>query len=156
MKRRSRKRKGLRAANWRKPPPPKATVTRGDASEIRRVIDVLRDTFRHVGFSRPADWERDFLTTAYRYFREWTSTGQAKVTAKNLRIMFEQGHRDLAVALMAASAAPLTLAQLRERSQAFRYAYSKKVKAKDFLSFVDNEGGVNSCARKFGSSPRSL
>ena len=69
--------------------------------------------------------------------------------AKNFQIMFEHGYRDLAIALMTASGAPLTLTQFRVRSRAFRHAYSKKVKAKDFLSFVDGEGGINACARKF-------
>lgn len=113
------------------------------------VIDVLRDTFRHVGLARPADWERDFLKHAYLYFRLWTGNGHAKLMTKNFRMMFEHGHRDLAVALMMASAAPLTLSQLRERSRVFRYAYSKNVKWRGFLSFVDGEGGINACARKY-------
>ena len=155
VKKRRRKRTGLMAAYQPKLKPPKPSVSPGDASEIRMVIDILRDTFRNVGFARPTDWERDFLERTYWYVREWTRTGQAKATTKNLRIMFGLRHRDLAVALMIASSAPMSHTQLRSRSRALRYAYSTNVGPKDFLSFVDRAGGVGACARRFKCPSRA-
>lgn len=119
---------------------------------IRMTINVLQGTFEQVGFSRPADWERDFLKTAYWYYREWTRNGQAKITAKHLRMMFGEKYRDPVLALMIASNAPLSRGQLRIRSRALRYVYSQNTQAKSFLSFVDRAGGIGACARKLQQS----